>query len=214
MPRSLLPERRNGAYLARNWKFESISLQRRGRLITLGLLKSLVVALTGALAVLVLGAIVIGISALVGYLPLPATVVALLAGVVAVGFVGTRVSLAGPAAIATQRLGLWTSWRVSRGHIGWLRRIEAGASLPLLLLGVLVLLLGAAWIATAPGVADLPIAFATLPMGQACAKLWQLIGLRLLALLPVLYLLALLFLSVAAVARGLAYRAATGTAPP
>jgi hypothetical protein len=29
MPRSLLPERRNGAYLARNWKFESISLQRR-----------------------------------------------------------------------------------------------------------------------------------------------------------------------------------------
>src|SRR6516225_7736183 len=31
MPRSLLPERRNGAYLARNWKFESISLQRRVR---------------------------------------------------------------------------------------------------------------------------------------------------------------------------------------
>src|SRR5271156_7007928 len=31
MPRSLLPERRNGAYLARNWKFESISLQRTVR---------------------------------------------------------------------------------------------------------------------------------------------------------------------------------------
>jgi hypothetical protein len=27
IPRSLLPERRNGAYLARNWKFESISLR-------------------------------------------------------------------------------------------------------------------------------------------------------------------------------------------
>jgi hypothetical protein len=29
MLRSILPERRNGAYLARNWKFEFISLQRR-----------------------------------------------------------------------------------------------------------------------------------------------------------------------------------------
>jgi hypothetical protein len=29
MPRALLPEHRNGAYLARNWNFESISLQRR-----------------------------------------------------------------------------------------------------------------------------------------------------------------------------------------
>jgi hypothetical protein len=29
MPRSFLSERRNGPYLARNWKFESISLHRR-----------------------------------------------------------------------------------------------------------------------------------------------------------------------------------------
>src|SRR5690348_348835 len=32
MPRSLLPERRNGAYLARNWNFESVFLQRTVRL--------------------------------------------------------------------------------------------------------------------------------------------------------------------------------------
>src|SRR6516165_2254971 len=32
MPGSLLPDRRNGAYLARNWKFESISLQQTVRL--------------------------------------------------------------------------------------------------------------------------------------------------------------------------------------
>jgi hypothetical protein len=30
MARSLLPKPRNGAYLTRNWKFESISLQRGG----------------------------------------------------------------------------------------------------------------------------------------------------------------------------------------
>jgi hypothetical protein len=36
MPRSLLPERRNGAYLARNWKFESISLPAASQERTLG----------------------------------------------------------------------------------------------------------------------------------------------------------------------------------
>jgi hypothetical protein len=184
------------------------------RLMALGLLKTLVMAMAGAVAVLVLGLVVIGISRLLGYLSLPIVLIALALAVIAIGLVGTRFSLAGPAAIATRRLGLGTSWHVSRRRIGWLRRIEAGTRLPILLLGLAVLLLGAAWIVTAPGVVDLPVAFATLPIAQACAKLWQLIGPRLLALLLVLYLVALLFLSVATVAQGLAYRAATGAPPP
>jgi hypothetical protein len=121
------------------------------------------------------------------------------------GFVNSRLSLAGPAAIDLQRMTLAYSWNATHGHVSSLRRIDAGIALPIFGLGVVVLFIFLVSLLVSAEFANLPALFATLPTAEACRLFLR--AFRLAILLLLFYLLALTFWSLLTTARALEYRA-------
>ena len=135
----------------------------------------------------------------------------------ALGFVNTRFSLAGPAAIELQRMTLSYSWVATHGRVSSLRRVDAGIAFPIFALGLVIVFVFVASLFVLPGLASLLNLFATLPTAEACRMLFRALAFQLSIFLLLLYLLAFAFWLLMTAARALEYQESTdaggGTAP-
>jgi hypothetical protein len=176
------------------------------RLVALRALQIGLCLLASAGVFLAVGLVVVGLGLQFGPLLAPILVLTLIAAFAAAGFVNTRLSLAGPAAIDLQRMTLSYSWRATHGRLLGLRCVDAGIAVPIFGLGVVTVGIFLASLLL-PGLANLLALFATLPTAEACRLFLRALAFPLSILMLLLYLLALAFWSLLTAARALEYRA-------
>jgi hypothetical protein len=176
------------------------------RLVALHAMQVGLCLLAGAVIFLAVGLVVVGLDLQFGPFLAPLLVLALIAAVVMAGFVNSRLSLAGPAAIDLQRMTLAYSWNATHGRVTSLRRVDAGIALPVFGLGAIIVLIFLVSLLL-PGFKNLAALFTTLPLLEACKLFLRAVAFPVGILMLLFYLLALAFWSLQTVARALEYRA-------
>lgn len=180
------------------------------RLTAMAVVRGALVAAAGITAAAIASVAVILFSRAEGRLSSVACVIGLLAVLLCMGYVATRLSLAGPACVGGPQLGLAASWVATRHRVGLLRAIDARLQLPgflllLLLVAATVLLVAALGSLPAPpSVCDIDT------LRHWCAAAWARLGWELVPLALLAYLLALVQTSILLAGRVLAFDAARG----
>lgn len=180
------------------------------RLTTMAAVRGGLTATAGIVTAAIATVVVALFSRIEGGLSPVACLIGVLAVLMCMGYVATRLSLAGPACAGGRRLGLVVSWVATRQRLGWLRKIDATLRLPgflmlLLLVAAAVLLIAALGsLPAAPGVCDVDA------LRHWCAAAWSRLGWKLAPLVLLAYLLALLQASILLAGSFLAFDAAIG----
>ena len=184
------------------------------RLTAMAVVRGVLVAAAGITSAAIASVAVILFSRVEGRLSPVVYVIGVFAVLLCMGYVATRLSLAGPACVGGPQLGLAASWVATRHRVGLLRAVDARLQLPgfllLSLLAAAAVLLVAAFgsLPGPPTVCDIDT------LRHWCAAAWARLGWKLVPLALLAYLVALAQTSILLAGRVLAFDAARGAPAP
>jgi hypothetical protein len=131
-----------------------------------------------------------------------------------IGWLATRLSLAGPATIDARHIALGASWRATRNRVARLREVQLVLAAPLQIALLVALVVFVTIGLPVSNARHLPLTSASYESAKTCARLLRELLYRLPILVFVLYVLALFLWSLLIAGRAIEYQTAKSASGP